>query len=79
MRASLFPGVRVLTQAHTLDLEWLVAVWVPVGRGGTRVLEVGRDGARDLGRDGNRVLGVGRDGARTQGVGRDRACGLEVR
>ena len=51
-------------------------VWVPVGRGGTRVLEVGRDGARDLGRDGNRVLGVGRDGARD--LGRDRACVLGV-
>ena len=48
-------------------------VWVPVGRDGTRVLEVGRDGACDLGRDGNRVLGVGRDGARTREVGRDEA------
>ena len=54
-----------------LELEWLAAVWVPVGRDGTRVLEVGRDRARDLGQDGNRVLGVGRDGARGLGVGRD--------
>ena len=50
----------------------------PVRRDGTRVLEVGRDGARDLGRDVNRVLGVRRDGARTQGVGQDGARGLGV-
>ena len=53
-------------------------VWVPVGRDRTHVLEVGRDGARDLGRDENYVLGVERDRARTQGVGRDGARDLGV-
>ena len=70
-----------------MDLEWLAAVWIPVGRDGTRVLEVGRDEARDLGRDGARTQGVrrdgvrglevGRDGARDVGVGRDLLIRLE--
>ena len=55
-----------------------MTVWVPVGRDRTRVLEVRRDGARNLGRDGNRVLGVGQDEAYTQGVRRDGARGLEI-
>ena len=32
-----------------LDLEWLVAVWIPIGRDGTRVLEVRQDGTHVLG------------------------------
>ena len=56
-----------------MDLEWLAAVWVPVGRDGNRVLGVGRDGARTqgVGRDGAHGLEVGRDGARDLGVRRD--------
>jgi len=44
-----------------LDLKWLAAVWVPVGRDRARPQGVGRGGARGL--------GVGRGGACAPGVG----------
>ena len=46
-----------------MDLEWLAAVWVPVGRDGARIQGVGRDGAHGLEvrQDEARGLGVGRD------------------